>query len=148
MTIVYEMEYIKGETITPTVALVPYTPGYKERYKRMYNECYREMRQALDIKPYDYIQDDSFFSEGMDQVYLLVGEGGLIGSVALKGSEIDDLLVDKRYQGKGCGKKILLWALANMPEDRVILHVAKWNARAVSLYEKTGFKIVKTMEIP
>ena len=33
----------------------------EEEYKRIYNEGYHEMREALDIKPYDFIQDNSFF---------------------------------------------------------------------------------------
>lgn len=27
----------------------------------MYNECYHEMREALNIQPYDFMKDDSSF---------------------------------------------------------------------------------------
>lgn len=40
-------------------------------------------------------------------MYLLIEEGILVGSVALKGNEIDDLLVAPEYQGRGIGKGIL-----------------------------------------
>ncbi len=83
----------------------------------------------------------------MENVYLLIEDGELIGSVALKGNKIDDLLVKKEYQGRGCGRQILLWALENINSSNIILHVAEWNARAVRLYKSVGFEITKTIEI-
>ena len=147
MKYAFEMTYMHPVEEKSTLSLVQYSKKYQEQYKKLYNGCYHEMREALGIKPFDFIQDDSFFDEGMDQVYLLIENGNLIGSVALKGNEIDDLLVDKTQQGKGYGRQILLWALENIKSGTVILHVAEWNRRAVSLYGKTGFEITKTIEI-
>ena len=147
MRYAYEMTYMHPAAERSTVSLVPYTPRYQEQYKLMYNACYHEMREALGIKPYDFIRDDSFFEQGMDKVYLLIKDDELIGSVALKGEEIDDLLVDKKYQGKGYGKQILLWAIENINTGKIILHVAQWNEKATALYEKTGFEITKVLEI-
>ncbi len=147
MNCAYEMTYTRPVTEKSDVVLVPYSKEYQEQYKKLYNACYHGMREALGIKPFDFIQDDSFFAQGMENVYLLIEDGELIGSVALKGNEIDDLLVDIGYQGQGIGKQILLWALGNIGAERVILHVAKWNQRAVSLYTKCGFEITKTFEI-
>lgn len=141
------MECLRPVTERSCVTMVSYDPKYQDQYKRMYNACYHEMREALDIKPYDYIQDDSFFCEGMDNVYLLVKDEELIGSVALKGSEIDDLIVAPQFQNKGYGKQILLWALENIRSEKIILHVAEWNRKAISLYEKNGFEITETFEI-
>ena len=135
------MEYRNPVSERSTVELIPYTSEFQERYKVMYNECYHEMREALDIQPYDYIQDDSFFDSGMDKVYLLVNDREIIGSVALKSDEIDDLIVNPKYQGQGYGKQILLWALEHMDSKRIILHVADWNKRAINMYKKNGFEI-------
>ena len=143
----YEMTYTSPVTEKSAVSLVPYSKEYQEQYKKLYNACYHEMREALGIRPFDFIQDDSFFDEGMDQVYILTDGGELIGSVALKGNEIDDLLVDIDHQGQGYGRQILLWALENIQAETVILHVAEWNKRAIKLYEKTGFEVTKTFEI-
>lgn len=41
-----------------SVRLIPFSPEYKERYKELYNDYYREMRETLNIKPYDYIQNN------------------------------------------------------------------------------------------
>ncbi len=143
----HKMEYVNPVSERSTVSLISYTPEFKEQYKRIYNSCYHEMREALDIKPYDFIQNDSFFEQGMENVYLLIENGQLIGSIALKGSEIDDLIVDPACRNKGFGLQILLWALENIKAEKIILHVADWNQKAISLYEKCGFEITETFEI-
>ena len=141
MVLAYEMEYRNPVSERSAIELIPYTSEYREMYKVMYNECYHEMRETLDIQPYDFIQDDSFFDSGMDKVYLLVNDREIIGSVALKSNEIDDLIVNTKYQGQGYGKQILLWALEHMNSERIILHVADWNKRAINMYKKYGFEI-------
>ena len=147
MKVAFEMEYLNPIKEKASIHLVRYSDNFREEYKEMFNECYHKMREALDIKSYDFIQDDSFFEEGMDNVYLLLGNGEIIGSVALKGEEIDDLLVKKKYRGQGYGKELLLWAIENIDSKRPILYVAGWNEKAVELYKKTGFEITKTIQI-
>ena len=147
MNYAYEMTYTRKTDERTSVRLLPYASVFRDDYRRLYNECYHEMREALGIRPYDFIQDDSFFEHGMEDVYILIENDELIGSVALKGNEIDDLLVRKDCQGQGYGRQILLWALENIGCDNIILHVAEWNARAVRLYKSVGFEITKTIEI-
>lgn len=88
-----------------------------------------------------------FFEEGMDDVFLLLDNDEIIGTVALKSAEIDDLIVNSKYQGMGYGKQILLWALKNIQIHRPILHVAGWNEKAINLYKNVGFEITETIEI-
>lgn len=142
LILAYTMEYKNPVDESPSVRLIPFLPEYQERYKELYNDCYHEMRETLNIKPYDYIQNDSFFDSGLKDVYILINGNDIIGSVALKGEEIDDLIVNSKYQGRGYGRQILLWALENINSKRIILRVAAWNKRAISLYEKNGFEIV------
>lgn len=141
------MEYKRPVAESSSIEMVPYSPEFQEKYRKIYNDCYHEMREALDIKPYDYIQDDSFFETGMDKVWLLLEKDNLIVSVALKGEEIDDLIVDRNRQGQGYGRKILLWALEHVNKEKAVLRVAKWNQRAVRMYQNTGFEIMKEIEI-
>ena len=143
----HEMTYKNPTMHKATIKPVPYASCFQEQYKKLYNTCYHDMREALNIEPYDFIQDDSFFEHGMDQVYLLTDGEVLIGSVALKGSEIDDLLVAQEYQGRGYGRELLLWALENIQSERITLHVADWNKRAIALYKSEGFEITDTFEI-
>ena len=143
----YEMTYMHPVSERSSVEMTLFSPEHQEKYKEIYNDCFREMREALDIKPYDFIRDDSLFETGMDQVYLLLKGDEIIGSVALKRDEIDDLIVNRKFQGQGYGKQILLWALEHMHSGKVILHVAEWNQKAVRLYKKMGFEITKTTVI-
>lgn len=145
MKLAYEMTYLHPVTETAGITPVPYTSEYQAQYKEIYNACYHEMREALEIKPYDFIRDDTFFSEGMESVYLLVEQGEIIGSVALKGTEIDDLIVNPRFQGQGYGKQLLLWSIENIKAKNPVLHVAVWNKKAVNLYRKYGFEITETI---
>ena len=147
MRFAYKMEYIHPTKEDTVIELINYSSQYQEEYKRIYNEGYHEMREALGIKPYDFIQDNSFFEEGMDDVFLLLINNEIVGTVALKTDEIDDLIVNRKYQGKGYGKQILLWAIKNMQTQRPILHVAGWNEGAIDLYKKVGFEIIETIEI-
>ena len=62
-------------------------------------------------------------------------------------NEIDDLIVNVKYQSRGFGKQILLWALENTKSEKIILHVAEWNKKAIELYKKNGFEIVNTIKI-
>ena len=138
------MEYRHPVHETPSVKMVPFSPAYKEHYRQIYNACFREMREALQIQPFDVIQDDSFFETGTERIFLLTDEDEIIGSVTLKDNEIDDLFVNPAYQGRGFGRQILLWALTHMQTERIILHVAEWNEKAVRLYQKTGFAVTDT----
>ena len=143
----YEMELRGSADERSSIEMVGYSPEYQEAYKRVYNECFHEMREALGIKPYDFIQDDSFFEKGMDRVRLLLDNGEIVGSVALKEDEIDDLIVAPGYQDRGYGWQILLWALEHMESRTVRLHVAACNLKAIHLYEKAGFERTKTIVI-
>ncbi len=71
----------------------------------------------------------------------------IIGSVACYGSEIDDLIVNKKFENKGYGKQLLLWGMNHIrpiSNESILLHVAKWNEKALKLYKKVGFDITNT----
>ena len=147
MFLVYEMEYLHPVNDKTSIQMIPFSSTYQEEYKRIYNKCYHEMRQSLKIEPVDFIQDNSFFESGMDKVFLLLCNEEIIGSVALKDNEIDDLIVNVKYQNQGYGKQILLWALENIKSEKTILHVAEWNKKAIELYRNNGFEIINTIKI-
>lgn len=102
------------------------------------------MRKSLDIKPYNFLSDYKQISEKSKDIFLLVGEEEIIGSVACYGNEIDDLIVNKKFQNKGYGKQLLLWGMnyiRQISNGPILLHVAKWNEKALMLYKKVGFDI-------
>ena len=103
---------------------------------KIYNACFYEMRKALDIEPYNFLNDYEQISEKSKDIFLFVCEEEIIGSVACYGTEIDDLIVNKKFQNKGYGKQLLLWGMNYIRQssnESVSLHVAKWNEKALKL---------------
>ena len=117
---------------------------------RIYNECFYDMRKALDRKPYNFLSDYKQIANQKNDIYLLIECNQIIGSVACYGNEVDDLIVNKKYQNKGYGKKLLLFAMnliRKSNNDPITLHVAKWNENALKLYTNIGFVITNTETI-
>lgn len=146
----YEMQFNR-EIIEPdNIQCIAFENSYFEEYMKIYNECFFEMRKALDIKPYDFLSDYEQIVSKVQDIYLLLNENEIIGSVACYGNEIDDLIVNKKYQNKGYGRQLLLWGMHHIRRynnEPIILHVADWNQNALRLYENIGFKITNTERI-
>ena len=148
--LVFEMR--RGSKAIPPreISCIPFDEKYLEQYKSMYNAAFRPMREALDIKPYDWYQDSRKILDKASDIYILVTENDLIGSVACYGNEIDDLFVSDSFRNKGYGKKLLIWAIdhiASQGYSDMVIHVAEWNQNAVRMYSDEGFEIVKTEDI-
>ena len=146
--IVYEMKYEKEAVdFNMGVSCVPFEPMYYEEYMQVYNECFYPMRKALEIEPYNFLNRYDQIENKIKDMYLLMEHDKMIGSVACYGNEIDDLIVNKKFQRKGYGRQLLLWAMQHIRENNnepITLHVAEWNQRAMELYQKIGFEISKT----
>ena len=118
--------------------LVKYNGNLKSELFRFTTECFAELGKSFE--PYGR---HSFYNEidnYSERFWCLVDEDKVKGTAAI--ARLDDLIVNSKYQGRGYGRQILLWALENINSKRIILRVAAWNKRAISLYEKNGFEIV------
>lgn len=143
--IAYEMNYDKASVEQSAVTCIPFEMQYFEQYKSIYNECFYDMRKALEIEPYNFLNDFGQIREKADDIYLLMKDGEIIGSVACYGNEIDDLIVNKKFQKRGYGKQLLLWGMQQIRKknaDPITLHVAEWNRNALRLYKKVGFEVI------
>ena len=89
--IAYEMVYA-GEKIESNLSLIPYSDAFCDAYLKMYNECFYDMREALDVKPYDCYSSSDQITDKKNNIYFWVQNEILIGSVACYGNEIDDLI--------------------------------------------------------
>lgn len=148
--IAYEMKLNKSKVDAPNISCIPFPKPYFEEYKRIYNECFYDMRKALDIEPHDFLHDYEQIVDKSADIFLLVDKEEIIGSVACYGNEIDDLIVNRKFQRQGYGKQLLLWAIRHIRErndEPITLHVADWNQGAIMLYEKCGFEIVKAEKV-
>ena len=148
--IAYEMNYDKELVEQSSIACVPFEVQYFEQYKTIYNECFYDMRKALEIEPYNFLNDYEQIREKVNDVYLLIKDDEIIGSVACYGNEIDDLIVNKKFQKSGYGKQLLLWGMEQIRAKNtapITLHVAEWNRDALRLYEKVGFEVVSSERV-
>lgn len=148
--IAYEMRYGKEDVEKSNISCIPFEQKYFQQYMKIYNACFYEMRKALDIEPYNFLSDYKQIREKSKDIFLLVSEDEIIGSVACYGIEIDDLIVNEKYQNKGYGKQLLLWGMNHIRQvsnGPILLHVAKWNEKALMLYEKVGFDITNTERV-
>lgn len=148
--IVYEMKYDKEIAEQSRISCIPFEYQYFEQYKRIYNECFYDMRKALEIEPYNFLSDYEQIRGKASDIYLLVKDSEIIGSVACYGNEIDDLIVNKNFQRKGYGKQLLLWSMQQIRKknaDPITLHVAEWNQNALRLYKKVGFDVVSSERV-
>ena len=142
--IAYEMKYEKDPIEKSDIKCIPFSQKYFQQYMKIYNACFYEMRKSLDIEPYNFLSGYIQIGEKSKDIFLLVSEEEIIGSVECYGNEIDDLIVNKKFQNKGYGKQLLLWGMNHIRQisnEPILLHVAKWNEKALRLYEKVGFDI-------
>ena len=70
--IAYEMQLNKSITDAPDISCIPFQKQYFEEYKRIYNECFYEMRKALDIEPYNFLHDYEQIVDKVADIYPLV----------------------------------------------------------------------------
>jgi len=147
--IAYKMQFL-GNDIVSNIDLVCYEDKYYDSYKIVYEQCFYEMRKALEFVPYNCCDSKQELEEKKSDIFLYVTDNEIIGSVAIYGNEIDDLIVNKKYQGQGYGEKLLSFAISYMQKNKIepiTLCVLKWNEKAVNLYEKHGFKCVKVEKV-
>ena len=145
--IAYKMVYTCDLVECSNICCIPFEEKYFVDYMAIYNECFYEMRKSLDRKPYNFLSTYDQIANHIDNIYLLIENNEIIGSVACYGNEVDDLIVNIKYQNNGFGKKLLLWAMNRIRENNnepITLHVAQWNENALKLYTNVGFVIVET----
>ena len=129
---------------------VPFQEQYWNEYRKIYNECFYEMRKALEVEPVNFYSDYSQIKDKVNDVFLYLQDGVIAGAVSCYGNELDDLIVEKSFQGQGIGQKLLLWGMHHIRQqgyEEILLHVAEWNQNAVKLYLKNGFCIRKKEKV-
>ncbi|MEK2461622.1 GNAT family N-acetyltransferase [Lactobacillus gasseri] len=78
------------------------------------------------------------------KIYVVINGERLVGFVGLRPHELSFLYVEPTFQNHGVGKKLIEFALKRL-ERPIKLEVFTDNFAAKTLYEKYGFKVVKTV---
>ena len=148
--IAHEMQYLGEVTEECLIECVPFERRYFERYMELYNEAFYEMRKSLEIEPYNFLHGYEQIEEQVRDIFLLLEDGNIVGSVACYENEVDDLFVAREYQGRGYGRQLLLWGMHRIRRENngpITLHVADWNRRAIEMYKRVGFEITNTEKV-
>ena len=143
--LVHTMQYAGGP-VTSDIVLPHYHDADFAAYKRVYENCFFDMRKALGIYPAMACDTRANLRQKAEHIFLYKKEDELVGSVAIYGNEIDDLIVASVHQGKGYGRMLLTFAIAHLQKRDVFpafLRVAEWNHRAISLYLANGFHSIE-----
>lgn len=148
--IAYEMFFDKTLEYKNDIICVPFQEKYWNEYKKIYNECFYKMRKELEVEPINFYSGYYQIKDKINNIFLYFQNEVIAGAVSCYGNELDDLIVNKPFQGQGLGQKLLLWGMNHIKEqgyEEIILHVAEWNQNAVKLYLKNGFRIAKREKV-
>ena len=144
--IAYEMSFKGLVKPDKDFSCILFQRKYWNEYMGIYNECFYKMREALEVEPINFYHDYSQIKDKINDIFLYLQNGVIIGAVSCYGNELDDLIVEKSFQRQGIGQKLLFWGMNHIKEqgyEEIVLHVAEWNQNAVKLYLKNGFSIKK-----
>lgn len=148
--IAYEMSFDKMFEYSNDVSCIPFQEQYWDEYMKIYNDCFYKMRKTIEVEPINFYSDYSQIKDKINDIFLYLQNGVIVGAVSCYGNELDDLIVEKSFQGQGLGQKLLLWGMNHIKEqgyEEIILHVAEWNQNAMMLYLKNGFSIKKREKV-
>ena len=148
--VAYEMVFDKTLEYQNDIICVPFQEKYWDEYMKIYNECFYKMRKELEIEPVNFYYDYAQIKDKINDIFLYLRNEVIIGAVSCYRNELDDLIVEKSFQGQGIGQKLLLWGMNHIKKqgyEKIVLHVAEWNQNAVNLYLKNGFSIKKKEKV-
>lgn len=148
--VAYEMVFDKTLEYQNDMICIPFQEKYWDEYMKIYNECFYKMRKELEVEPVNFYYDYFQMKDKIKDTFLYLENGVIAGAVSCYGNELDDLIVEKSFQGQGIGQKLLLWGMNHIKKqgyEKIVLHVAEWNQNAVRLYLKNGFSIGKKEKV-
>ena len=70
--IAYKMEYASHIIEGCNINCVKFEEKYFAEYMRIYNECFYDMRKALDRKPYNFLSEYKQIAKHINDIYLLI----------------------------------------------------------------------------
>ena len=75
----YEMKYTADIVQCSNINCIPFEEKYFPDYMRIYNECFYDMRKALERKPYNYLSEYEQIVNNINNIYLLIDNNEIIG---------------------------------------------------------------------
>jgi GNAT superfamily N-acetyltransferase len=144
----------------PEVALEAVTlgPQWITEYMQAINECFRQLREAADIRPYAPFSAPAFTDaelqrrllEDGDNTFLFLVDGQLAGLGATDGRDFVELVaVRPPFRSLGLGRLIIQFCVNRLRQEgarEVYTSVLEINTGARRLYQRLGFEPVEVYE--
>lgn len=98
------------------------------------------------IRSKDYLEGFILEFQGETAGYALLSKSF---SPEVGGNSVwfEEIYVRPDYQGKGLGKEVFQYVIANIPAARYRLEVEEDNERAISLYKRLDFKLLPYLQM-
>jgi ribosomal protein S18 acetylase RimI-like enzyme len=133
------------------IELRPYRPTDLERTVAMWRASKQAAFPYVEVQQLYTLQTDTdYFRHVVAQeceVWLAMGDGKILGLLALRDDLIDQLFVAIDAQRQGVGSALLVKARERSP-DQLRAYTFQKNGPARAFYEKHGFEIVRSSVSP
>lgn len=149
----YDMHYNGTYQSDVDLEFVPYEDVYFQKYAKLVQESFYELRKENDIHPYLIPiseKNRSIMLNKKEFTYVLFDKKEIIASVQEKNGYLDGIMVSEKYRGKGYGRKATQFAINKVlsnGNNLIHLSVVEWNTKAVALYKSVGFEIVQATHV-
>jgi threonyl-tRNA synthetase len=85
----------------------------------------------------------NLIKEDLEKITVAEINNKVVGYIGVKNNEIKTFYIDSDYRVKGIGTKLMQSVLAKKEYENYIVEVTSYNQKAISFYEKCGFKFLE-----
>ena len=147
-----ESVYKGGTFPKADIELIKYEDRFFDQFVKMVQECYYELHEKNDIKPYLAPEDGvkKYKLNNKNNVYLVLENEQIVASVTTGEGILDNLMVVPSYQGNGYGRKALQFGMNEMLEEgyeEIRICFLEGNESAERLYTSLGFKPLHNTQV-
>ncbi|MBE7104809.1 GNAT family N-acetyltransferase [Bacillus cereus] len=143
----------KGESFPETnMTFIKYEDRFFEQFVTMVQECYYELHEMNDMKPYLAPKDSikKYKLNNESNVYVVLKNDQFVASVTVGEGTVENLMVAQSHQGNGYGRKALQFVINKLLEDGyedIRLCYIEGNESAERLYNSVGFKPLRNTQV-
>ncbi|WP_410984690.1 GNAT family N-acetyltransferase [Bacillus cereus] len=147
-----ELVYKGGAFPKSDIEFIKYEDRFFDQFVKMIQECYYELHEKNDIKPYLAPEDGvkTYKLNNEHNVYLMLEDEQIVASVTTGEGILDNLMVAPSHQGKGYGRKALQFGMNEMLEEgyeEIRICFLEGNESAERLYTSSGFKSLHNTQV-
>ncbi|MGG5740008.1 MULTISPECIES: GNAT family N-acetyltransferase [Bacillus cereus group] len=147
-----ELIYKGGSFPETDLKFIKYEDKFFNQFVTMVQECYYELHERNDMKPYLAPEDSikKYKLNNESNVYVVFKNEQLVASVTVGEGTIENLMVAQSQQGNGYGRNALQFGMNKLLEvgyEDIRLCYIEGNESAERLYKSVGFKPLHNTQV-